>query len=453
MIMIICSMEKQFQRFIGKKEFTEGEYVPSKFNYYFDIDGESLVYNSFSGVFALLSSDQLNNLHLEKCMLTNAVSDDISELVHYRLLVSSDIDETIDYLNLYRTVKGFIYNPAITSYTVLTTTGCNARCFYCFEQDFKAVTMKTITAEVLSDFMIQNSQGKPISIHWFGGEPLCNTNAIDTICSQLDKAGIVFSSTMTSNGYAFTKKIIENAASHWRLKSVQITLDGLREEHNRRKNYFASKPDPFNQTIMNIHDLLDAKIRVSLRLNFDSGNSNEMSLLIDYLSNEFSGCKGLSAYSIPLFEDCNAWNPDRDNEEQLNLIRRQQDLNDEIRSKFLLSEKNVCRGFSISHCGANNPAHRTVNPDGTFSFCHNYSDTYVYGSIFDGIKDKVAFEKWTNNDRLREMCKNCIWLPECTAFDMCPVKKTYCKIEYENQVRVKLSRIYRQWKLNSSKNN
>ena len=444
--MIICSMQKHFKQFLGKQNFAAGQYTPSKYNFCLEEDGDMLVFNSFSGVIAVLSAEQWKMLHQKKCELCGDASDEILELVNYRLLVSSEIDETHDYLELYQVVRNFTFDTSITSYTILTTTGCNARCFYCFEQGFKPDTMRMSTAEALADYLIRNSNGKMIRIHWFGGEPLCNTNAIDIICSQLNNAGISFQSTMTSNGYAFTKTIIEKAVMLWNLKAVQITLDGLHDEHNRRKNFVTASPDPFEHTIANIHDLVDTGISVSLRLNFDSGNIKDIPALIEYLSNEFKDCKRISAYPTVLFEDCNTWNPDRDSNEQLSLILQQQEFSKEIRSKFVLSEKNVCRGFSTSHCGANNPSHRTVNPNGSFIYCHNFSDSSIFGSIYDGITDKESFDKWTNNDRLREKCADCVWLPECTAFDMCPVKKTYCQAEYENYVRAKVSRIYKQWK-------
>lgn len=444
--MIICPMQKHFNQFLGKQTFAAGEYVPSKYNYYIDVDDGKLVYNAFSGVIAVLSDEQWDLLHQKNCLLASDRSEGAFELVINRLLVPPTINETEDYLALYQTVRRFSFDPAITSYTVLTTTGCNARCFYCFEQGFKADTMRKSTAEDLAAFMIRNCKGEKISIHWFGGEPLCNTSAIDTICTRLKEADVDFLSTMTSNGYAFTKEIISTAAKQWNLNSVQITLDGLHDEHNRRKNYITSSPDPFIQTIINIHELADAGIRVSIRLNFDSDNCNDIPALIDYLAKEFIDCKRVSAYPTPLFEDCNSWNPDRDNEEQKRLIQLQQEFSKEIRTKLLLSEKNVCRGFSTSHCGANNPTHRTINPNGSFSFCHNFSDTSVFGSIYDGVTDNESFNKWMYNDRLREMCADCIWLPECTSFDMCPVRKTYCQIEYENQIQIKLSRIYKQWK-------
>lgn len=450
--MIICPMQKDFKKFLGEQALAAGSYIPSKYNFYctVDDDGTKLVYNTFSGVLSVLTDVQWNLLHQKGCDLTDAPSDEISELVKYRLLVRTTIDETQDYLELYNIVRDFAYDPAITSYTILTTTGCNARCFYCFEQGYKPDTMKKSTAKALADYIIQHSKGNRIHIHWFGGEPLCNTSAIDIICSHLKNEGVKFSSSMTTNGYSFTKQLVETAANLWKLKNVQITLDGLHDEHNRRKNFITSTPDPFYQTIANIHELLSADIGVSVRLNFDSENAYEIPALVDFLAREFHGSQKISFYPVALFEDCNTWNPDRDADEQLKLIKAQTEFSSYIRKKFVLSEKNVCRGFSTTHCGANNPAHRTINPNGTFSFCHNFSDSLVFGSIFEGITDNESYKKWTNNSRVREKCANCIWLPECTAFDMCPVKKSYCMIDFENHVCNKMNRIYKGWKKGQS---
>lgn len=445
--MIISPMQKDFKKFIGEQAVTVGCYIPSKYNYYIvDDDGAKLVYNTLTGMIAVLTDTQWELLHRENYELDLDHLEECSELIKYRFFVSKDTNEMMDYLELYNIVRNFMPSSAITSYTVLTTTGCNARCFYCFEQGFKPDTMRKSTAASLADYMIDHSKDNKISIHWFGGEPLCNTSAIDIICTRLKNANVRFSSTMTSNGYAFTKNLVATAANLWNLNHVQITLDGLHDEHNRRKNYICSSPDPFDQTITNIHELIGAGISVSVRLNFDFGNNSEMPALIDFLSEEFRGCKRISFYPVALFEDCNTWNPDRAPDEQLKLIQEQIRLSKNIRERGVLSEKNVCRGFAISHCGANNPAHRTINPNGTFSFCHNYSDSSVFGSIFDDILDVESFQKWTNNNRLRKKCSECIWLPECTAFDMCPVKKSFCQIDYENHVCNKIIRIYRSWK-------
>ena len=45
-------------------------------------------------------------------------------------------------------------DQSITQYTILTTTGCNARCFYCFEKGMKRVTMTAETASKVVRYIV-----------------------------------------------------------------------------------------------------------------------------------------------------------------------------------------------------------------------------------------------------------------------------------------------------------
>lgn len=44
---------------------------------------------------------------------------------------------------------------------------------------------------------------------------------------------------MTSNGYIFNDELVEKAKNEWKLKNIQITLDGTRDVYNKAKNYYS----------------------------------------------------------------------------------------------------------------------------------------------------------------------------------------------------------------------
>lgn len=67
---------------------------------------------------------------------------------------------------------------------------------------------------------------------WFGGEPLYNAQVIDLICNDLVERGIGYESSMISNGFLFDEKLIKRAAELWRLRQIQITLDGTEGVYN-----------------------------------------------------------------------------------------------------------------------------------------------------------------------------------------------------------------------------
>lgn len=62
----------------------------------------------------------------------------------------------------------------ITSYTIFTTTDCNARCFYCYEMGRSRIPMSDETAHKAAAYIAAHCGGEKVHLHWFGGEPLFN---------------------------------------------------------------------------------------------------------------------------------------------------------------------------------------------------------------------------------------------------------------------------------------
>jgi sulfatase maturation enzyme AslB (radical SAM superfamily) len=165
---------------------------------------------------------------------------------------------------------------AITGYTILTTTGCNARCFYCFEKGTKPVTMTAETADKVVRYIVKHRGDEKVQIRWFGGEPLVNAKVIDQICTELREQDVPFRSTMISNGYLFDADKVQRAKDLWQLQQVQITLDGMEQTYNRVKAYVHQGVNAFERVLQNIAMLTAAGIRVSIRLNVDKHNIGEM---------------------------------------------------------------------------------------------------------------------------------------------------------------------------------
>ena len=103
-----------------------------------------------------------------------------------RYIVESDYDDIAKYQSvcfLLKTMAG--QKKGLRSYIIFSTTGCNARCDYCYE-------VKTMTPEIayrLIDFICETRYNDTIKIRWFGGEPLANANIIRYICNSLKERG------------------------------------------------------------------------------------------------------------------------------------------------------------------------------------------------------------------------------------------------------------------------
>ena len=203
----------------------------------------------------------------------------------------------LDYENKNNTVK----------ITISPTLACNFNCPYCFEDHSDKNTMTLEMQDKVINF-IKNilifSNKKHLRIFWFGGEPLYNQKAINSICNILNENNIDFTSKMATNGFLFSNCNIDKACNVWHLKHVQITIDGTETEYNRIKNYKCSNSiNPFKKVLKNI-DLLTSKgIQVVIRLNIELKNVvDQINLVNDVLIKRFANNKNVSIYSHLLME-------------------------------------------------------------------------------------------------------------------------------------------------------
>lgn len=153
-------------------------------------DGGVLLLNNFTKELILIDDgDGLSGLH--------DLKETDSELFCYLSRHWFTVPVALDDKNLVdevRSVVSCMNKPeGIVGYTILTTTDCNARCFYCYEQGLERVNMSRQTALDTAEF-IKKTAGKKIKLHWFGGEPLFNSSVIDIITDELKKSGIEYHS-------------------------------------------------------------------------------------------------------------------------------------------------------------------------------------------------------------------------------------------------------------------
>ena len=190
------------------------------------MDGGVLVFHTLTRALLLLTPEEY------------AAPDNLPELRDGWFRVPQEMDD-MKYADQVRFIRRTMQKEPehITSYTIFTTTDCNARCFYCYEMGRSRIPMSDETAHKAAAYIAAHCGGEKVHLHWFGGEPLFNKQVIDIICTDLTEKGIVYESMMISNGYLFDGATVEQAVSHWKLKSVQITLDGTEEIYNRSKAF------------------------------------------------------------------------------------------------------------------------------------------------------------------------------------------------------------------------
>lgn len=401
------------------------------------IDDGVLLYNTMTLELLLLSSEESDRLT------------ELEDLISKWFLVP---EEQNDHLlaDQLREIADHVQNPVehITSYTIFTTTDCNARCYYCFEQGCIRKNMNIETADRLVQYIIEHSGGEKVSLHWFGGEPLVNQEVIDVICRGLTEAGVVYRSDMTSNGYLFDETTVEKAMTFWKLNKIQITLDGTEEVYNRTKAYVYAEGNPFRRVMDNIELLLESNIRVSIRLNVGEDNWRDLLLLADQLSKRFGDRKGVFVYASPLLDQVKsetkepAWT--RTHSESL--MEKYRKVRDRLTELKLYKSRHLERAFRVTHCMADNDGAVTVLPDGSLGCCEHFTEDEIFGHINSPERDDAVIAGWKEHAPKGLECSGCIYYPRCFRLKKCPSGRACTpsdREETEKQLRSQMLNEYR----------
>lgn len=321
----------------------------------------------------------------------------------------------------------------VTSYTIFTTTDCNARCFYCYEKGIRRFTMTEATATDVAAYIIRSCGEKKVTLNWFGGEPLLNKRAIALICRRLSEAGVAYKSTIITNGYLFDQVTVAEARQLWRLKSAHITLDGTREVYLRTKAYVNGDSAAFERVLDNIYNLLEHQIAVQVRLNLNRDNDGDILRLCEELGARFAGKRGFSAAVVLLrqYEGDARLFPSQEL-----AVSRLLAVRERLQSLGMLFVAPLETKFRCFACIADSDNAMAVYPDGTLGKCEHFSESEIIGSIYDDKRDGERVRSWKKRKADTPLCSDCPLYPQCFRLEKCPNLHNDCT-ELIRQLRIR----------------
>lgn len=396
-------------------------------NYVFKVEVSNgvLLYNCLTDELIFLDSNEISDL-----IKNNLSSKTYEILVKKWFLVPSDYDE-YKLCNQLNNLLNILYTnndkeKCVTKYTILTTTDCNARCFYCFERGRKRINMSNSIALDTAKYIIKSSGGNPITFRWFGGEPLYNYETIDIICSTLKENKVNYTSTIISNGYLFSDDLIKKSKQLWNLKKVQITLDGTEEIYNRCKAYIYKDTNAFQIVINNIQKLLENGIKVKIRLNMDTHNKEDLFVLVDQLAERFANYQNLTVYSHLLFDNTDEKRKNRNIDDRYMLLEEHKKLAEYIKSKGFSLKHTLDGFFRKNQCMADSDSSVVISPDGHLGKCEAFSENNFYGTIYSDSIDRTVIENFKLKKQNNENCMKCQMYPACIRLEKCPYIPEIC---------------------------
>lgn len=412
---VIKNSYTTMDRTILKQQYdSTKKYKWLKYIYTIEQDDEYIIYNLWTGEIIVLTNIQYNqfNSEIQKILVES----------WYKIPIQID-DYSLYYLSIQELKRRFPKKRfnRIKTCTLLTTTACNAQCYYCYEKGIKTQFMTTEVIDDLIKFFISGKGGRiqsPLKLRWFGGEPLLNTKIINYMCDQLNKNNIKYQSIFLSNGYLI-KNLSKQDLKKWNVKTFQITIDGYEEAYNKIKNYknIKKEENPFLTIVNNISFLLKNHIKVVIRMNLDYNNVNQQKELADFLINKFGKNINFSIYSSPIYDLINFNSANNKKEDRKKIFENYKEM-----INYLNKEIHLQRGIKRTHCMADDGVSIVVAPNGYISTCeHHPYDGYYTLNINKTPYDLDEINKWAEKTPLKEECKSCFYKPLCNTLKNCEI--------------------------------
>ena len=430
--------QRRVRSLLGKQIIkTKGEkYRFLKYLLHFRYENGFVLYNVITGRLLFLNSEEEALLQIYPI----SFREEFRELVEEYFLVPEEFDEKKLVNQLRLLLNRLFTNKGISRFTIFTTTNCNARCFYCYEHGLSRVDMGERDADRITDYILKHKSKGKIKLSWFGGEPLIGVQRIDQICRKLIAEGVEFESTMTSNGYLFDADIVKRSVTLWRLKHVQISLDGIKDTYNRVKAYIVKDENPYGRVLDNITLLLENGIAVTIRLNIDWYNINEIRELGRELSARYGRFDNISVYPHFILQKPNQKTGKRSQIDEDNLVREQIVLKEYLSDLGINKPDLSLPIIQGKGCGADCEDSIVIYPDGRLYKCIDFNENDSVGRIdcLEYNENMLAeYRRRTETDR----CSICPIYPYCIILSKCPDNGKYNKIYCDQKIKASINNI------------
>ena len=328
------------------------------------------------------------------------------------ICTKADDQEYIDDLRLNHLIMSF--NLSNINLTVLPTIACNLRCPYCFEQNKPNDMMSEKTADRLVDFLSEHRYAETYSLTWFGGEPLVNIKMMEYLLGKLDNPDFLKRTyhSIVTNGTLLKGRAIE-LFEKYPLDSVQITLDGTKELHDK-KRFFQDGRGSYEIILKNLDDFVKRcpKTVVSVRVNLDGSNVHLYKEIESMINSRYKGFK-VRCYPAIL-----RVNPGCNPEgflAPMDVVAFHRDNSFGENGKFYFYPSHKSKG-----CTATQVSSYVIGPKGEIYKCweHVGDKNCVVGSIFSNesqnkrLLNKLLLNGHCYNDA---KCLECAILPLCTG--------------------------------------
>ena len=234
---------------------------------------EFMLFNGLYGAFDKISSHEADIFYSGKF---DGLDPERKKYFVKRGHITEDLEHEQENLRLISKLHSLTRGKTNIGIIIAPTYNCNLRCEYCFEKHrlkngeewLKRVMSPEIIDAIFEQIKKYKDKGYIIQdVSLYGGEPLlaCNKELIREFFRRSEELNLKVGAV--TNGCELDKFLEFN------FSMLQITVDGLRETHDRRR-FFADGSGSYDKIIKNIALALEKGIKIGLRINISHSNFN-----------------------------------------------------------------------------------------------------------------------------------------------------------------------------------
>ncbi|MBF0310662.1 MAG: SPASM domain-containing protein [Magnetococcales bacterium] len=398
---------------------------PSIFNVRIPLkEGRCLAYNTLSGAFAVWTAadgDLYARAEKGELLLSDPRLGDFAEAGY--LVEETPALQLEAFEHRYREVR---FDPASLTLTIAPTSACNFSCDYCFQGlDKPNRKMSPEVQEAFIRFLAPKlATLKELNITWYGGEPLMALPVIRSLSRRMlilcNKARVRYSAFIVTNGWHFDRATAEELYQ-LRVTSAQVTFDGPAMYHDLRRPLSGGRPT-YERIVTNLREVIDnLPIQVSVRVNIDARNKDQVRELLDDLAARGFGRRGhFRVYFAPveaITEPCHACS-------QVDLGKQAYGRLEAELYRYAV-ERGLCGlpkpALFLGNCQAIRRNGLLLAPDGALHKCWDtmHDPALKVGTIFqpEKLEEDPLFRRWLEwSPFANPVCRSCKILPICTGF-------------------------------------
>lgn len=246
--------------------------ILSPYTFLFEDNGKFYVFNSESLFFSSIRHELHSALHDRD--FSSMEETVLETLSRKRVIIAKDEKDTCFNHLLTRHLTS-AYADDTMSLIIAPTTACNFACPYCFEGKKNPRFITEEVEEGIIQYINKQTHIKHISLTWYGGEPLLAADSIrrlyGRIVNETDKD--IISHEIISNTFLVNEKIID-MFREIKMERIQVSIDGVRERHDRTRFLKSTKAPTFDVIAANVERMAKAlpDLHISCRVNINKDN-------------------------------------------------------------------------------------------------------------------------------------------------------------------------------------